>query len=71
MTEQLIISQLQRLPEHLKVEVLHYVEFLKKQYEKEDKAKQSKKPVFGSAKGKYKLAEDFNEPLDDFKEYME
>ena len=70
MTEQLIISQLQHLPEHLKVEVLHYVEFLKKQHEKGGKTGQDKKPVFGSAKGKYKLAEDFDEPLEDFKGYM-
>jgi len=26
--------------------------------------------VFGSAKGKYILTEDFDEPLEDFKEYM-
>lgn len=30
----------------------------------------SKKRQFGSAKNKYKLATDFNEILDDFKEYI-
>lgn len=29
------------------------------------------KRVFGRAQGKYQMAADFDEPLDDFKEYME
>jgi hypothetical protein len=31
---------------------------------------ESKTPKFGSAKGKYKMSDDFDEPLDDFKDYM-
>ena len=31
----------------------------------------SHKRVFGRAQGKYQMAADFDEPLDDFKEYME
>ena len=27
-------------------------------------------PIFGSAKGKYQMSDDFDEPLEDFKEYM-
>ncbi|MCH8011127.1 MAG: type II toxin-antitoxin system Phd/YefM family antitoxin [Candidatus Marinimicrobia bacterium] len=33
-------------------------------------ADQRKKPLFGSAKGIIKMSEDFDEPLEDFKEYM-
>ena len=29
-----------------------------------------KKPVFGCAKGQFRMAEDFNAPLEDFQEYM-
>ena len=29
-----------------------------------------KKPVFGCAKGQFRMSEDFNEPLEDFKDYM-
>ena len=29
------------------------------------------KPAFGSAKGMVKISEDFEAPLDDFKDYME
>ena len=71
MTEQLIFSQLYRLPENLKLEVLDYIEFLvKKQTENSFIMKKSKARTFGSAKGKYQLALDFDAPLDDFKEYM-
>ena len=27
-------------------------------------------PVFGCAKGQFRMSEDFNEPLEDFKDYM-
>ncbi len=30
-----------------------------------------KKRVFGSAKGTFQMSDDFDEPLEDFKEYME
>jgi hypothetical protein len=69
MTEKLILSQLYQLPEHLKVEVLHYIAFLIKEHA--NQVHQVRKPrTFGSAKGKYQLAPDFDAPLDDFKEYM-
>jgi len=29
-----------------------------------------KQPVFGSGKGKMRIADDFDEPLDELKEYM-
>lgn len=33
-------------------------------------AKKAAQPVFGRLKGKIKMADDFDAPLDDFKEYM-
>ncbi|MDR1250454.1 MAG: DUF2281 domain-containing protein, partial [Treponema sp.] len=30
-----------------------------------------KKPIFGCAKGKFKMSDDFDAPLDDFMEYMQ
>ena len=35
-----------------------------------DKKEKKKKRVFGSAKGLIKIAPDFDEPLEDFKDYM-
>ncbi|MCD4791400.1 MAG: DUF2281 domain-containing protein [Bacteroidales bacterium] len=68
MTDQLINSYLFQLPESIKQEVLHYIMYL---INKEDIPKQKKNvPKFGSAKGKYIMAPDFDEPLEDFKEYM-
>ena len=53
----------------MKVEVLDFVEFL--EYKKASKIeKPVKKRIFGFAKGKYVMAPDFDEPLDEFKDYM-
>jgi len=38
--------------------------------EKSAKSKKKVIPQFGSAKGKIKMSADFDEPLDDFKDYM-
>lgn len=66
--EKVILAQIQQLPEQLKQEVLHYIEFLQKKYALQNQKNKNRKA--GSAKGKYKLAPDFDAPLEDFKEYM-
>jgi hypothetical protein len=55
------------LPENLKEEVSDFVEFLK---QKAEKASEKKPRTYGYAKGAFKLSDDFDEPLEDFKEYM-
>jgi mRNA-degrading endonuclease RelE of RelBE toxin-antitoxin system len=55
------------LPKNLQKEVLDFIEFL---LSKQNKPEQTPKPKFGSAKGMFKMMPDFDEPLDDFKEYM-
>jgi len=70
-TEPLILSQLYQLPENFKMEVLHYATFLMKEHTNQvHQIRKPKKRTFGSAKGKYQLAPDFDAPLDDFKDYM-
>ncbi|MDR6560731.1 MULTISPECIES: DUF2281 domain-containing protein [unclassified Arcicella] len=66
MSDLALFSKLSSLPEHLKIEVIDYIEFLEKKY-------QSSKlhPKAGCMKGTFKMQDDFDEPLDDFKEYME
>ncbi len=66
--EKLILSQIQQLPEQLKQEVLHYIEFLQAKYNAQNEKSKNRKA--GSAEGKFKLAPDFDQPLEDFKEYM-
>ena len=70
MTDQLILSEIYKLPENLKVEVLHFIAFLRQEYAQKVPEKGSNQRVFGKSKGRYKLAPDFDGPLDDFKDYM-
>jgi hypothetical protein len=68
MSEDQLIIKLKDLPDHLKQEVLDFADFLSIRYQQ--KKNKIAKPIFGSAKGKYVMADDFHEPLEDFKEYM-
>ncbi|NJO16312.1 MAG: DUF2281 domain-containing protein [Thioploca sp.] len=70
MNDQLIISKIQQLHStYLKQELLFFLDYLlTKQHA--DKKLIKKPPQFGCAKGTFKLAEDFDEPLEDFKNYM-
>jgi Protein of unknown function (DUF2281) len=68
MTEQVIFSEIKTFPETLKKEVLDYVLFLSDKYQNKKNAK--KIPVFGGGKVKISMHADFDEPLDEFKEYM-
>jgi hypothetical protein len=62
-----LYSKIISLPENLKKEVQEFVELLQTRTKKNSR----KKPRdFGSLKGKIKMIEDFDAPIDDFKEYM-
>lgn len=63
----LLYSKLASLPDDLKAEVSDFVDFLAA---KRKKAQEEKKPQFGSGKGMFIMKPNFDEPLDDFKEYM-
>lgn len=67
MTDIQLYSQISALPSSLKKQVSDFVENLKK---KSKSNKEIKERQFGYAKGFFKVADDFDEPLDDFKEYM-
>ena len=67
-------TKINSLPEQLQKEAMDFIDFLfqKTFSKKENDIKSNKKmfPKFGSSKGLYKMSPDFDEPLDDFKEYM-
>jgi hypothetical protein len=63
-----LYTKLSTLPPALKEEVNDFIDFL---ISKKKKTVKAKKPKFGYAKGQFKMSPDFDEPLDDFKEYME
>lgn len=61
--------QLSSLPEDVRKQVLDFIELLMKR--REEKPKPSKpKHTPGLAKGMVTIPDDFDAPLDDFKEYM-
>jgi hypothetical protein len=79
---QLIFDKYISLPENLQQEVADFIEFLiikyqpQKQFKKDEKGKvvnrkrEKRKSNFGSARGLIIIKSDFDEPLEDFKEYM-
>ncbi len=56
-----VLNKFESLPERLKKDVVDYIDKL---LEKERKKNKPKKPVFGCAKGMFKMAPDFDEPSD-------
>lgn len=62
-----LVKQINTLPENLKAEVANFVEFLLSKSEKSNKGKVR---PYGLQKGKIHMAEDFDEPLEGFKDYM-
>jgi hypothetical protein len=68
MDNQTIILKIQALPENMKKEALDYIEFLLQKYQNKQKPKNT--PKLGSGKGIFKMADDFDAPLEDFKDYM-
>lgn len=67
MNEADLINKLATLPPNLKEEISDYVDFLISKH----LGNSTKKPLtFGMMKGTFEIADDFDEPLEDFKEYM-
>ena len=64
MEDKAIMEKIVALPAPQKQKVIGYIDMLLKQKEN------TSKPTFGSCKGVFKMSDDFNEPLEDFKEYM-
>jgi len=64
-----LISKIDSLPLDLKQEVIDYVDFLLTK--KVKKVKKTQKPrIYGWAKDSIIMSPDFDEPLEEFKEYM-
>ena len=67
--DRLLFEKLKRMPEPLRAEALQYIETLIQRYEASKGPR--KRPRFGSASGYYRTTDDFDAPLDDFRDYME
>ena len=67
MTDLQLYTQISSLPADLKKEVSDFVEFLKQKAKPKTRLK---KRQLGAAKGLIVMSPDFDDPLEDFKEYM-
>jgi Protein of unknown function (DUF2281) len=65
-----LYNKLASLPDHLKAEVADFIDFLAMKERESKMEKPVKQRKFGSAKGFFKMHDDFDEPLEDFKDYM-
>ena len=63
-----LFTKINYLPADLKSEVNDFIDFL---LSKKQKKAKKKTPKFGCAKGQIYISPDFDEPLDDFKKYMQ
>ncbi len=61
-----LLAQFSTLPDHLKNEVADFIAFL----QQKNKPNIPKERKFGGLKGMFIMSSDFDEQLDDFKEYM-
>jgi hypothetical protein len=68
MTDTALFAHISALPDSLKAEVADFVAFIEqKQYKPQ---KQITERKFGCGKGFFTMAPDFDEPLEEFKDYM-
>jgi len=78
MNNQLIFKKYNMLPGNLQKEVSDFIDILVEKYHKQvqvnvpgkEKKSKKRKSNLGSAKGLIFMSEDFDEPLEDFKDYM-
>lgn len=67
MNSTILYSRFSSLSPTLQNEAIDYIDFL---IHKHNKVKKTKHPKAGCMKGTFTIQPDFNEPLEDFKEYM-
>lgn len=73
MIQPLLLEKLGTLPESLQNEVLDFIDFLSERYNRKQAEVENPKKKRGSLgvlKGKISMADDFDEPLEEMKEYM-
>lgn len=67
MTNTALYTKIATLPKSIQDEIFDFTEFL---IHKNKKNLSKIHPKAGCMKGIFKMKDDFNEPIDDFKEYM-
>jgi hypothetical protein len=70
MFEQSYIDKIQKMPPDYQQEVRDFIDFVWENKLNMEPSQVERKTLFGAFKGKSWMSPDFDEPLDDFKEYM-
>lgn len=65
-----LYKEIESLPEDLKQQALDFIAFLKQKVKSSSEKSKPKERKAGSLKGKIKMSDDFDEPLEGFKDYM-
>lgn len=65
-----LASKIEALPADLKEEVNDFIDFLSEKKMKKEKSNSKQIPKAGLTKGLIEMLPAFDDPLDDFKEYM-
>ena len=67
-----ILKNIEKLPESVKQAVFDYTDFLVKRYAEspQNQVETAKRGGLGIWQGKIWMSDDFDEPLDDLKDYM-
>jgi hypothetical protein len=68
-TDTQIHKKIGKLNNNFKLEVVDFIDFMLKKQEHSESIQ--KTPVFGCAKGRFQMKNDFDTPLTDFNEYMQ
>lgn len=62
----LLYNKLSNLPDNMKSEVSNFIDYLISK----NKKPKNNRPKFGSAKGMFKMKNNFDHPIEDFKDYQ-
>ncbi|PIW47810.1 hypothetical protein COW20_11595 [bacterium (Candidatus Blackallbacteria) CG13_big_fil_rev_8_21_14_2_50_49_14] len=65
-----LLDEFHALPPDKQAEVIDFIGYLRSKTLRSTN-QQASRGSYGSLKGTFQMAEDFNEPLEDFRDYME
>ena len=67
MSDAMLYAEIGSLPDNLKSEVADFVAFIKQKHQPKKKIKERQ---IGGLKGAFVMSPDFDEPMEEFKDYM-
>ena len=70
MSASTLLAYYEQLPDNYQQEVSDFIEFLFLKIKQPLEPKEQRRNLFGSLKGKIEMSDDFDEPLEEFKDYM-